>query len=307
MSERDNVLRNPSSALQAQDVVVRYPKSQDLALSGVSLRVDPGSLVAVLGPNGAGKSTLVKVMTGVLCPDQGRLSLFGEDLSALSPRQIARRVAVVPQDVRVAFGFSVRDVVTMGRAPHQGAMLVSSKQDHDVVEHVLARTNLIQLADRPVGGLSGGEQKRVAVARALAQQPDVLVLDEATAHLDIRHRVGLHALVRREIRERKLACMAVMHDLNEAAQNADIVVLMDRGTIRAQGAVEDVMTYRTLRDIFDVELYVGVNELDGTRYFIPMRESGRGGSRNDEVPLRDDDRKAVRSPRILDPGSKNDL
>ena len=277
-------MRKSESALEAQDVVVRYPKSQDPALSNVSIRVVPGSLVAILGPNGAGKSTLVKVLTGVLPPDAGRLSLFGEDLASLSPRQVARRVAVVPQDVRVAFGFTVREVVTMGRAPHQGAMLVSSSQDDAVVEQVLERTDLAELAHRPVGGLSGGEQKRVAVARALAQQPDVLVLDEATAHLDIRHSVGLHALVRREIRERKLACMAVMHDLNEAAQNADIVVLMDRGVIRAQGAVEDVMTYRTLRDIFGVELYVGVNELDGTRYFIPMRETGPNRSRNGQVP-----------------------
>jgi iron complex transport system ATP-binding protein len=232
-----------------------------------------GAVTVVLGPNGAGKSTLVKVLTGLIAPLQGRVLLHGRELSGISRREIARRIAVVPQTVHVAFDFRVREVVMMGRAPRQGALQLPSVQDRDVVEQVLQRTDLVRLADRNVRELSGGELMRVAIARALCQQPEILVLDEATAHLDITHRVALHALVRREVQERGLVCVAVLHDLNEAAQNADHVILLQEGRIVAQGDVAAVMTYRTLHQVFGVELYVGVNELDGTRYFIPMRES----------------------------------
>lgn len=263
--------RNQPSALEAFRVRAKYGKADKDCLSEVSTRVMPGELVALVGPNGAGKTTLVRVLTGLIAPDDGSVALFGKPLHTCSRREIARRVAVVPQHVRVAFGFTVREVVAMGRAPHQGSMLLHSAADRRVVDAVLDQTGLTELAGRPVTGLSGGEQKRVAIARALAQQPDVLVLDEATAHLDIRHRVELLALVRTQIEQRNLACLSVMHDLSEVAQNADRVVILDRGRVRAQGTVEEVMTYRILRETFGVDLYVGVNELDGTRYFVPIR------------------------------------
>lgn len=260
-----------NAVLEAQGLCAGYPRARQPALCDVSLELHAGEFLAVLGPNGAGKSTLVKALTGLLAPSSGSVRLFGTELSRLSRQQVARHLAVVPQQVQVCFGFTVREVVLMGRAPHQGRLLIPSAHDHAVVDEVLARTDLDRLADRPVQGLSGGEQKRVAIARALAQQPSILVLDEATAHLDIQHTVELHALVRREVRDNRVACLAVMHDLNEAAQNASRVMLLDRGRVRAIGTVQDVMTYRLLRDTFGVDLYVGVNEIDGTRYFIPMR------------------------------------
>lgn len=258
-------------ALAAQAVCARYEKTEKDSLCEVSVEIHPGELVAVVGPNGAGKTTLVRVLTGLVAPTAGSVELFGRDLRRWQRQEVARRVAVVPQHVQIAFGFSVREVVAMGRAPHQGSMLLSGPRDRGIVNDVLERTGLSELADRSVLGLSGGEQKRVAVARALAQRPDLLVLDEASAHLDIRYRVELHALVRREIRERNLACVAVLHDLSEVAQHADRVIILDAGRVRAQGTVEEVMTYRILRDTFGVDLYVGVNELDGTRYFVPIR------------------------------------
>ncbi len=258
-------------ALEANRVSAQYGTSDKSAVVDVSIVVSAGELLAVIGPNGAGKTTLIRVLTGLLPASPGEVRVFGRPLHELDRREIARRVAVVPQHTHVAFGFTVREVVAMGRAPHQGSMLLSTKTDREIVDSVLERTHLSSLAHRPVSGLSGGEQKRVAVARALAQQPDVLVLDEAGAHLDIRHRIELLSLVRHEIRERNLACLSVMHDLSEVAQNADRVAILHEGRIRAQGTVEQVMTYRILRETFGVDLYVGVNELDGTRYFIPIR------------------------------------
>lgn len=261
-----------ASALEAHDIVAAYPKTTAPALSDLSLSLHPGEMLATLGPNGAGKSTLLRVLTGVLRPSHGAVLLDGKNIAELDRAEIARRVAVVPQNVQVAFGFTVRQVVMMGRSPHQGSLLLADKRDHELVEQTLERTDLLSLSERPVHSLSGGEQKRVAIARALAQQPKILLLDEATAHLDIRHAVTLHALIRREVQERQLACMAIMHDLNEAAQNADRVLLMDKGRVRALGTIDQVMTYRILRETFGVDLYVGVNEVNGTRYFVPMRQ-----------------------------------
>jgi len=240
-------------------------------LRGVSLRVEGGRLCAVLGPNGAGKSTLVRLLSGALQPRAGRVLLDGEDVAALDRRAIARKVAVVPQAVEVALGFSVREVVMMGRAPYQGAWMAASEADHAAVARAIEACDLGGLAGRPVAELSGGEQKRVAIARALAQEAPILVLDEAAAHLDVRHSIALHELVRRELERRAIACVAVLHDLNAAARYADHVALLKNGQMVAEGAVEEVMTYRRLRDAFETDLYVGVNELDGARYFLPFR------------------------------------
>ncbi len=256
--------------LKLEDVDARYSDGM-VALSGISLTVQPGEVCAVLGPNGAGKSTLVRLLSGALRPARGRVTLFGDDLATLDRRAIAQRIAVVPQAVEVAFGFTVRQVVAMGRAPHQGAWMRASAEDDAIVEHALSACDLGGLSDRPVSHLSGGEQKRVAIARALAQSARALVLDEAASHLDIRHAVELHEVVCREVAERRLVCVVVLHDLNAAARYADRVVLLKSGGLVASGTIEEVMTYRRLKEVFEAELYVGVNELDGRRYFLPVR------------------------------------
>ncbi|APR83429.1 Vitamin B12 ABC transporter, ATPase component BtuD [Minicystis rosea] len=248
-------------------------------LRDVSLSVQAGQLCVVLGPNGAGKSTLVKVLSGALRPRHGTVTLAGKDLAKLDRPAIARQVAVVPQAVEVAFGFSVREVVMMGRAPHQGAWMHASDADHAAVERAIEACELHVLADRPVAALSGGEQKRVAIARALAQEAPVLLLDEAGAHLDVRHTIVVHELVRRELERRELACVAVLHDLNAAARYADRVALIQAGRVVAEGTVPEVMTYRKLTDVFETELYVGVNEIDDSRYFLPFRPWAKPRSR----------------------------
>lgn len=261
--------------LTLEEVEARYSDGM-VALSGVSLQVAPGEICAVLGPNGAGKSTLVRLLSGALRPSRGRVTLFGEDVAALDRRALARRIAVVPQHVEVALGFTVREVVAMGRAPHQGVWMRASAEDEAAVERALEACDLAALAERPVTHLSGGEQKRAAIARAIAQSARALVLDEAASHLDIRHAVDLHEVVCREVAEKKLVCVMVLHDLNAAARYADRVALLKAGRLVAWGSVEEVMTYRRLKDVFDAELYVGVNELDGKRYFLPVRPPREG-------------------------------
>ena len=234
-------------------------------LDGVEFAVENGQICAVLGPNGAGKSTLLRVLSGLLAPTRGRVEIDGVDLATLDRRSIARRIAVVHQHVEVA----------MGRAPHQAGWMRPTARDDEVVARALATCELDALATRPVAELSGGEQKRVAIARALAQEAQILLLDEPGAHLDVRHLVAVHELIRSEVAARKLACVAVLHDMNLAAEYADRVALLKDGRLLAHGTVPQVMTYRRLKEVFETELWVGVNELDGARYFLPVRPRSR--------------------------------
>lgn len=264
--------------LSLRGVTASYDDGSDGAaaqLREVDLAVSAGELVCVLGPNGAGKSTLVRVASGLLAPRRGHVELMGAPLERRSRIDVARDLAVVEQMQEHALGFSVRDVVMMGRAPHQGAWMRERADDRARVDELLVRCDLTALAARPAHALSGGEQKRVAIARALAQEPKVLLLDEPGAFLDVRHQLDLYELLATFVRERRLACLVVMHDLNVAAQFADQVVLMKGGRIVESGTVSEVMTWRTLKETFDTDLYCGVNELNGTRFFLPMRADVR--------------------------------
>lgn len=243
----------------------------DDILKGVSLTLRRGELVAVLGANGAGKSTLVRTITGLLAPRAGEVRLDGVPLGDIPRGRIAQRLGVVLQRETLDVDFTVRELVAMGRAPHQGAWMLTRPDDSRLVDAVLARTGLEGLAERRVGTLSGGEQKRVAVARALAQEPGALVLDEAGAFLDVRHQLELYELVLHEVTSRGLACLAVMHDLTVAAQFATRVVLLKEGRVLADGPVDEVMTWRRLGETFDTDLYCGVIETNGARFFLPMR------------------------------------
>jgi iron complex transport system ATP-binding protein len=257
--------------LSLRGVTASYTGGPTHELNAVDLALHAGELVCVLGPNGAGKTTLVRVASGLLVPSVGEVQLLGADLGTLPRPEIARRLAVVEQQQELAMGFTVREVVTMGRAPHQGAWMRPSAADEAAIASALERCDLLALAARPAHALSGGEQKRVAIARALAQDPKVLLLDEPGAFLDVRHQLDLYELLASEVKERQLACLVVMHDLNIAAQFADRIVLMKDGRVVASGAVDEVMTWQTLKTTFDADLYCGVNDLTGARFFLPMR------------------------------------
>jgi iron complex transport system ATP-binding protein len=259
--------------LTLHDVHARYERGTRSTLSAVNLSLFPSELVCVLGPNGSGKTTLVRVLSGALKEERGEARAFGVPIASMDKKALARKVGVVTQTEEAAHDFTVREVVMMGRSPHQDAWLREREEDHAVVAEVLALCRLQDLSTRLYRTLSGGEQKRVQIARALAQKPEVLLLDEPAAFLDVHEQVALYDLLSEEVRERKLACLVVMHDLNAAAQYGSRVVLMKAGEIVGAGSVEEVMTYRTLKETFDADLYCGVNEITNTRFFLPMRGS----------------------------------
>lgn len=252
-------------------VTVRYGENQP-ALQDVSMDVSKGEVVAILGPNGAGKSTLLRAMTGAISAASGSVKLEGEDVAKIERRELARKVAFVTQTADVAFGFLVRDVVMMGRAPHQGSWMSAREEDERAVDDAMRALELGDLAKRRVDELSGGEQKRVAIARALAQAPSLLLLDEPGAFLDVRHQLALYDLLLDLAKTKNLAIVLTMHDINAAAQYASRVALLKAGALVAIGSIEDVLTYRRLRETFDADLYCGVNDVNGARFFLPMRK-----------------------------------
>ncbi|APU42624.1 MULTISPECIES: ABC transporter ATP-binding protein [unclassified Streptomyces] len=217
----------------------------------VTLRADEGQVVGLVGPNGSGKSTLLRCVYRALRPSAGTVLLGGEDLHSLSAREGARRLAALPQEAVTEFDFTVAEVVAMGRLPHQRSMARATDEDRKACEAALARVGAGHLADRGFLTLSGGEKQRVLIARALAQQPRVLVLDEPTNHLDIAQQLEVLALVRGS----GLTVLTALHDLNLAALHCDLLHVIDSGRIVASGAPHDVLTPELLAEVFGVRAH----------------------------------------------------
>jgi iron complex transport system ATP-binding protein len=219
-------------------------------LDGVCLTVEPGTFLGLVGPNGAGKTTLLRTVSGALSPDTGTVSLDGDRLDEFGSKAASRRVAVVPQDTTVSFGFTARDVVAMGRTPHRGRFEPSSRADSEAVDDALARVDAEHLAERRIDELSGGERQTVTIARALAQETPILLLDEPTASLDVNHQVETLELVADLVADGKTV-VAAIHDLSLAARYCDELALLAGGDIVATGLPESVLTRDRLADSFD--------------------------------------------------------
>jgi iron complex transport system ATP-binding protein len=225
-------------------------------LRDISLCIEGGEVVALAGPNGAGKSTLIRVISGVLPVTAGEVKLDGLELLRLPPIQRARRVAVVPQMIHLPEAYTVGEIVLMGRTPHLSLWAGEGRHDCEVAWTAMRAAHVEDLSDRRVSELSGGEQQRVVLARALAQEPQVLLLDEPTAHLDLKHQVGVLELVRSLAREHTLAVLMTLHDLNQASLYADRVALMQQGEIVAQGTAHEVFTGELLSRVYGVPVAV---------------------------------------------------
>lgn len=217
----------------------------------VSLRAGGGQVVGLVGPNGSGKSTLLRCVYRALRPTAGAVRLDGDDLLAMNTRESARRLAALPQEAVAEFDFTVAEVVAMGRLPHQGAVARDTDEDRRTCAAALEGVGVGHLADRGFLTLSGGEKQRVLIARALAQQPQVLVLDEPTNHLDIAQQLEVLSLVRAS----GLTVLTALHDLNLAALHCDVLHVIDGGRIVASGAPHDVLTSDLLADVFGVRAH----------------------------------------------------
>lgn len=239
-------------------------------LSAISCEVSAGEIVGMIGPNGSGKSTLVRLLSGVRIPRAGRVTYNGRDLQTYSRDELAQAIAVVPQETAIELPFSVLEVVLMGRSPYLGKLGFESAHDLAVARRAMAQTGVAALATREVHALSGGERQRVILARALAQEPRVLLLDEPTAFLDIKHQVAVYDLMKQLSREQGLAVVAILHDLNLAALYCDRLVLLKAGRVFCQGAPEQVLTYTNIKAVYETEVYIDLNDLTGKVQILPL-------------------------------------
>jgi len=240
------------------------------ALRGVDLRVEPGEIVGVLGPNGSGKSTLIKALSGVLDGYEGSARLEGEEISSLPRRELARRMAVVPQEPAFGFPFTALEVTLMGRHPHLAGLAFESPRDVALARSALRRCGAAEFESRSILDLSSGERQRVVFARALAQQPRALLLDEPASFLDIRHQVEIYDIARALASEQACGVLTALHDLNLAAEYCDRIYLLREGRVEASGPTEEVFTYANLTRVFDTEVYVDTNTLTGKLLVVPL-------------------------------------
>lgn len=229
---------------------------EQAVLKDVNLRLRPGEVVGLIGPNGAGKSTMVKMAAGLLRPDHGSARLFGRAPSDWRRRDLARVLAFAPQGAHLPPTFTVWESALLGRTPYLDFLGMACKRDQQVTRQALERVGIAHLADRLVGELSGGERQRVVLARALAQEPRCLLLDEPTTHLDVHHQVAILSLVRQLAVREGVAVLIVLHDLNLAATFADRLVLMVYGRVVAQGTPAEVLRYERLATIYGESIAV---------------------------------------------------
>ena len=267
-----------------------------LILRNLSFEVAPGEFFIVIGPNSAGKTTLLKTLAGIVRPQKGQVEIFGRPLQSYARRELARLLAVMPQRPESGIPFTAVEAVLLGRSPHLGWFAWEKSRDLELAREAMALTHVSHLADRPLSQLSGGELQRVVLARALCQEPRLLLLDEPTAALDLRHQVRVMDLLSRLRRERNLTVVMVSHDLNLAAMYGDRLLLLKEGRILSLGTPQEVLTYEQLEAAYGCVLLVDDNPLGGVpritlvpeKYLPPLspekQERGSGLRQNPQGP-----------------------
>jgi len=239
-------------------------------LKDVGFAVESGQFLGVLGPNGSGKTTLLKSISRVLKPQKGAIFIGDENVYKMKTVDVAKQMAVVPQSTPVSFDFTALEVVLMGRNPHMARFKMEGKKDLDIAKNSMQLTRTWEFADRPVNELSGGESQRVIIARALTQEPQILLLDEPTTHLDISNQLEIMDLIKHLCETKKLLIVAVFHDFNLAARYCDSIILLNDGKIVAIGKMNDTLTSENVKKVFNVDTIVKKHPITGSLYVIPI-------------------------------------
>lgn len=251
---------------------LHYGYGRHLVLDGIDLPIVDGEIIGILGPNGCGKTTLLKNLNRNLSPYEGCVMLDGSDLADMGKKEIARSIAVVPQTNEIRFAFTVKEMVSMGRMPFQGMMSGSTSEDELIIDEAIRKTGLSDYADRHINTMSGGERQRVIIARAIAQTPRILLMDEPTLHLDISMQFDALNLVQKISKDTGMTVVIVSHDLPMVARYCDRIVMLHDHRIHAIGKPEDVLTAENMRTVFNVDAELCVDSKTG-RYSVMLHDS----------------------------------
>jgi iron complex transport system ATP-binding protein len=271
--------------IEVANAIVNYGPVK--ALASVSLEVRAGEMVGLVGPNGCGKSTLIRAITHRAPLARGCISVLGQDIKRLSPRKLARLIAVVPQNPSLPDSYNTFDLVMMGRTPYLGLLQSESERDLEAVRRAMSATSTLAIANRSLGELSGGERQRAVIARALAQETPVLLLDEPTAHLDIGQQAAIFDLIQKASNERSLTVLVAIHDLTLAAQYCQRVILLNQGRVAAEGRPEHVLRENLLKSIYGTSVDVFRHPRSGLPVVMPSsdgREALYGVAQDAEAP-----------------------
>jgi len=250
------------SIICAQNISFCYTDKP--VLDGVSFALNEARIVAVIGPNGSGKTTLLKILNATLFPNTGRMLIEGRDTRHWSRQKIARMVAIVPQESPAIFSFFTEEIVLMGRFPYLSSWAFENKKDYRIAHEAMTKTDSLSFAHCRFNELSAGERQRVLIARALAQEPKILLLDESTVFLDLKHQAQFLSLLRQLNREQHLTVIFVTHDVNLAAQNADQILLLYNGKKYAIGTPAEIITPQNIQEVYDVNVGIDSNPHNGS-------------------------------------------
>jgi iron complex transport system ATP-binding protein len=280
-----DTLTKTSQVFSLDHVSFGYPRAamgaamreQCLIFDDLTAAIAAGQMLGIIGPNGSGKSTFLKLLAGIVRPDKGTIHLYGRDVRHLSSDALGKLLAYVPQEFQITFPFTVQDIVLMGRYPHRRGGLWDlwgweSGEDYAAAERGMAELNVLHLADHAIGELSGGERQRALIARALAQEPDILLLDEPTAFLDLNYQLEISRILHRLVRERSLTIILVSHDLNLASQYCDRLLLLDRGRLVASDHPRSVLRPDVLEPVYGCRILIDCHPETGLpRVTLPGR------------------------------------
>ena len=247
--------------IEANSISFRY--LEDWVLQDVSFQIGKGEFIGVIGPNGSGKTTLLKVLYRLLSPQRGEVLFERVPLRKMSHKDIAKRIAVVAQEIYPVFPFRVIEIVLMGRSPYLGHLMFERERDLEIAKKAMEWTEILPISERPIDELSGGERKRVFIARALAQEPEVILLDEPTANLDIHHQIEFLDLILALNREKGLTILMASHDLNLASEFCDRLILLQNGGIFKMGSPQEVITREHIEKVYGCGVWVDQNPVSG--------------------------------------------
>ncbi len=244
-------------------------------LHDINFKVDPGEILGIIGPNGSGKTTLLRTISRILKPDRGRILFEGESVEKLGFKELARKIAVVSQSFEAGY-MTVEEFVLLGRIPHyRKFQFLETKRDEDIAQRYMVLTDTLGFRDQPIEKISGGERQLAHIARALAQEPKLLLLDEPTAHLDITHQVGILDLIKRLNRELGVTVIMVLHNLNLASEYCDRLILINKGRIHRMGSPWEVLNYKSIEEVYNTVVVVKENPISLRPHILVVSEEAR--------------------------------